>query len=463
VAKLFDTEPLAAGGEQGARAGAASLPLAARVRPERLEDLAGQAHLLAAGSPLRGAIERCEPHSMILYGPPGSGKTTLARMFARCPRLAFEERSAVQVGLAEVRAVIAAAREREAAGGLRTVLFLDEIHRFNRGQQDALLPAVEDGVLTLIGATTENPAFEIVGALLSRMRVYALDALASEDIEALLRRAVALGEVAPEGVEDGALKLLATSVEGDARMALGALELAAHSAGAAGEGAVTAARAAEALARRTVLYDRAGDRHYDYISAWIKATRGSDPDASLYYLAIMIEAGEDPRFIARRMIILASEDVGNADPRALQVATAAAAAVDHVGMPEARYALAQAALYLALAPKSNAAALSLGRAQAHVREHGAEPVPPWLVSGPRPGRAPGRAGRGATSAEGGGAASGADAAAERYDYPHDHPGHLSPQELLPEGVAGERFYIPSENEPGLAERLARIRRGRGRE
>jgi putative ATPase len=371
-------------------------------------------------------------------------------MFASSPGWVFEERSAVQVGLAEIRAVCQRARERAqvaAAGGAtrRTVLFLDEIHRFNSTQQDALLPVVEDGLLTLIGATTENPAFEVNGALLSRLRVYALERLSAAEVQAILRHAIASGEHGRQAVDDTALQLLAAGVEGDARVALNALQLAAATASRVGEGTVTAALCADALQQRTILYDRAGDRHYDYISAWIKATRGSDPDASLYYLAVMIEGGEDARFIVRRMVILASEDIGNADPAALTVATAAAAAVEHVGMPEARYALAQAAVYLSLAPKSNAAGVALAAARTHVRAHGAQPVPEWLISGPRPGREAG-AGRGADGAA--------------YDNPHGRAGHISPQQLLPAAVAGSRFYLPDEAEGALQARLLEIRAAR---
>jgi putative ATPase len=415
-------------------------PLAARVRPLHLEEFVGQTHLLGEGSGLRTAIEQGHPHSMVLYGPPGSGKTTLARMVAERSRAVFEELSAVQAGRAEVRAVLERAAHRRATSNTGTVFFLDEIHRFNKAQQDTVLPAVEEGVVTLIGATTENPAFEVNGALLSRMRVYALRALSAEEVGAVLRRALTSGEletviaVAPE-----TLDFLAARAEGDARTALNALELAVTTAAELGETTVEIARAEDALQQRAVLYDRKGDRHYDYISAWIKATRGSDPDASLYYLAVMLEGGEDPRFIVRRMVILASEDIGNADPAALGVAVAVAQAVEHVGMPEAKFALAQAAIYLSLAPKSNMAGRALGAAQRHVREQGAAPVPGWLRSGPRPGQ------------EVGG-----------YDYPHDHPGHVSPQELLPEEVAGARFYEPDGAEAALAERLAQVRRARGR-
>jgi putative ATPase len=410
-------------------------PLAARVRPASLEQFVGQSHLLAAGSALRLAIEQGRPHSMVLYGPPGSGKTTLARLMAQRSPAALEELSAVAAGRAEVRAVIERATHRRAAGR-GTLFFLDEIHRFNKAQQDALLPAVEQDLITLIGATTENPAFEVNGALLSRLRVYALRALSAEEVATVLRHAAAHGLEGPP-VSEEAIDFLAARSEGDARTALNALELAAATAARRGEGSVMLARAEDALQRRAVLYDKRGDLHYDYISAWIKATRGSDPDASLYYLAVMLEGGEDPRFIVRRMVILASEDIGNADPGALSVATAAAAAVEHVGLPEARFALAQAAIYLSLAPKSNAAGRALAAASRHVREHGAAPVPAWLRSGPRPGQQRGG-----------------------YDNPHDHAGHLSSQELLPAGVARERFYAPDEAERELARRLADIRAAR---
>jgi putative ATPase len=402
-------------------------PLAVSMRPRTLDELVGQQHLLAEGSALRRALEDGHAHSMILYGPPGTGKTTMARLVAGAARAAFEELSAVEAGRAEVRAVLERAQHRRRSTGEATVFFLDEIHRFNKAQQDALLPAVEEGLVTLIGATTENPYFEVNSALLSRAQVYELAPLSAADVEALVRRAVERGEVGGASVDDDAVAFLAERAAGDARTALAALELAAAS------GHVTLDVAEDALQRRAVRYDKAGDQHYDLISAWIKATRGSDPDASLYYLAVMLEGGEDPRFIARRMIILASEDVGNADPRALPLAVAAAHAVEHVGLPEAVHALAQTAIYLSLAPKSNAAYKAIGRARAHVREHGAQSPPHYLASN-----------------------------GSGYDYPHDRPGHLSDQELLPDGVEGERFYRPDDAEARFRDRLEEVGRRRGR-
>ncbi|HEX8084080.1 MAG TPA: replication-associated recombination protein A [Solirubrobacteraceae bacterium] len=418
----------------------AEAPLAVRMRPATVDEVVGQEHLLHDGSPLRKAIEEGHPHSMILYGPPGSGKTTLARIVAAGARAAFEELSAVEAGRAEVRQVLERAEHRRKSTGERTVFFLDEIHRFNKAQQDALLPAVEEGLVSLIGATTENPYFEVNSALISRSRIYELHALGADDIAVVLRRALERGEC-PVPVAGEALEFLATRSDGDARTALSALELACE---ASDGGEVTLEQAEQALQRKALHYDRAGDQHYDYVSAWIKATRGSDPDASLYYLAVMIEGGEDPRFIARRMVILASEDVGNADPQALLVAVAAAHAVEHVGMPEAAHALAQAAVYLSLAPKSNSAYAALKRARTHVRENGAARPPGPLLSAAY--NAAKTLGRGVG-----------------YDYPHDRPGAVSPQELLPDEVAGTRFYEPGENEPHMAERLEQIRRARGRD
>jgi putative ATPase len=435
--RLFGSDP--APGSATTAVPAPGAPLAARMRPRTLDEFVGQDRLLGAGSALRRTIEEGKPHSMILHGPPGSGKTTLARIVAEAAQAAFEEESAVQAGRAEVRAVIERAGERLRTSGNRTIFFLDEIHRFNKAQQDALLPAVESGLVTLIGATTENPYFEVNSALISRAHVYELEALSPEHVRTVLDRAVARGECGdpPPQIEPEALEFLAERSGGDARTALGGLELACEAAGAGGGGgAVTLAHAEDALQRRALLYDRKADNHYDTISAWIKATRGSDPDASLYYLAVMLEGGEDPRFIVRRMVVLASEDIGNADPQALGVATAAAAAVEHVGLPECQFALAQAAIYLSLAPKSDAVKRSVFAARRHIRERGADPPPPHL--------------RSSTRSDG------------DYDNPHKRPGHLSPQELLPDRAIGARFYEPDEAEAALRARLEEVRRARGR-
>jgi putative ATPase len=425
---------------------AAELPLAARMRPTSLGEFVGQDHLLGRGSALRTAVEEGRPHSMILYGPPGTGKTTLARLLAVNARAAFEEASAVNAGRAEVREVLQRAEHRRTTSGERTIFFLDEIHRFNKAQQDTLLPAVEEGLVVLVGATTENPYFEVNSALLSRCRIYELRPLEEEHVLALLRRSLGdeRGIAEAPKVEDDALEFLAARAAGDARIALSALELACETVGT--DGAVTVRVAEDALQRSAILYDKGGDLHYDLISAWIKSTRGSDPDASLLYLAAMLEGGEDPRFIARRMVVFASEDIGNADPRALQVAVAAAHAVEHVGMPECALNLSQAAIYLALAPKSNASIKGLGRARAWVREHGTPEPPPYLRSAAYPGAR--KLGRG-----------------ENYDYPHEHPEGVSEQELMPAELAGERFLELSEHgeEAELRERLERIRKARRRE
>ncbi len=418
-------------------------PLAARMRPRSLGEFVGQEHLLERGSALRTAIEDGHPHSMILYGPPGSGKTTIARMLATNARAAFEEDSAVSAGRQEVRDVLERAQHRRSTSGEPTVFFLDEIHRFNKAQQDTLLPAVEEGLVVLIGATTENPFFEVNSALLSRCRIYELRSLADEQVLALLRRSLGdeRGIADAPKVEDDALEFLAARSGGDARIALAALELACDT---VGKGAVTVRVAEDALQRKAVLYDKGGDLHYDTISAWIKATRGSDPDASLLYLAAMLEGGEDARFIARRMVILASEDIGNADPRALEIAVAAAYAVEHVGMPECALNLSQAAIYLSLAPKSNASIKAIGRARGWIREHGAPDIPAYLRDAHYPGAK--ALGRG-----------------EGYDYPHDLPDGVSEQELMPADAAGERFLELSEHglERELAERLRKIREARG--
>jgi putative ATPase len=435
--QLFDSGEI---GDSEPQAPDANAPLAVRMRPRSLDELIGQEHILGEGSALRTAIESGHPHSAILYGPPGAGKTTLARIAAAGAEGAFEEESAVNAGRAEIRAVIERARERRRANGRATVLFLDEIHRFNKAQQDALLPAVEEGLLTLIGATTENPYFEVNSALLSRCQVYELRPLEPGQVEELARRALSEPERGlpnPPPVSDDALEMLAMRSGGDARVALSGLERAVERAG--GEG-IDVAAIEDALQRKALDYDRQGDRHYDFVSAWIKATRGSDVDASLYYLAVMLEGGEDPRFIARRMVILASEDIGNADPQALLVADAAARAVDRVGLPECALNLAQASVHLALAPKSNASYKALAAARAEVRANGAKTPPDHLRDAHYPGAE--KLGRGSG-----------------YRYAHDEPGGVSDQQLIPDGLADRRFYVPTERgfEAELGRRLAELR------
>jgi putative ATPase len=436
--QLFDTGASEASGPERP---AADAPLAVRMRPRSLDELVGQEHILGEGSALRVAIEEGKPHSAILYGPPGAGKTTLARIAAAGADGAFEEESAVNAGKAEIRAVIERARERRKGSGRPTILFLDEIHRFNKAQQDALLPAVEEGLLTLIGATTENPYFEVNSALLSRSQIYELQPLDAGQVEELLRRALAdpeRGLADPPPIDDAALAMLAERSGGDARVALSGLERAVER---ARGNRVDVAAIEDALQRRALDYDRQGDRHYDFVSAWIKATRGSDVDASLYYLAVMLEGGEDPRFIARRMVILASEDVGNADPQALLVADAAARAVDRVGLPECALNLAQACVHLALAPKSNASYEALAAARAEVRENGAQIPPDYLRDSHYPGAA--KLGRGSG-----------------YRYAHDEPGGVSDQRLLPDALGDRRFYAPTDRgfEAELGRRLAVLRK-----
>jgi len=395
-------------------------PLAVRLRPSRLEDLVGQTHVLGEGSALRRAIEDDRPPSMILFGPPGTGKTTIARIVADRTGAAFEELSAVSARVDDVRAVIARARDRLGGNGLRTILFIDEIHRFNKGQQDSVLHAVEDGLVTLIGATTENPYFEVNSALLSRCTVVELTALSEEELQEIVRRgAAALAAQLDESV----VALVATRAGGDARAALQILELASATAAAAGE-SISEEHVLDASRKRPLRYDRKGDQHYDFASAFIKSMRGGDADAAVYYLAAMLEAGEDARFIARRMVILASEDVGNADPNALVVAVAAAQALEHVGLPEAQLNLAQAAIYLARAPKSNASAVAIWEARQDVREHGNARPPAML-------RSTGH--RTAAKARGHG---------EGYVYPHDDPAGFE-HSYLPEELRGRRYYRPT--------------------
>jgi putative ATPase len=395
-------------------------PLAMRLRPHSLDDFVGQEHVLGPHSALRLAIEADRVGSMILYGPPGTGKTTLARIVAERTGAEFEELSAVSASVADVRGVMTRARDRLGGSGGRTILFLDEIHRFNKAQQDALLPAVEEGLITLIGSTTENPYFEVNAALLSRSQVYELEPLSEEELTVVVRRGAA--ELEAE-LADELVARIAERAGGDARTALNILELAAQTAEAEGT-AVSEQQVEDASRKRPLVYDKTGDAHYDFISAFIKSMRGSDPDASVYYLAAMLESGEDARFIARRMIVLASEDIGNADPRALLVAVAAAQAVEHVGLPEARLNLAQAAIYLARAPKSNASMKALGAATRDVRE-GGNLKPPKALQSAGHALAKKRLGKG-----------------QGYIYPHDDPAGFE-VDYLPDELKGTTYFEPS--------------------
>jgi putative ATPase len=395
-------------------------PLAMRLRPNSLDEFVGQAHVLGPHSALRLAIEADRVGSMILYGPPGTGKTTLARIVAERTGAEFEELSAVSASVADVRGVMTRARDRLGGSGDRTILFLDEIHRFNKAQQDALLPAVEEGLITLIGSTTENPYFEVNAALLSRCQVYELQPLSEDELAVVIRRGAA--ELEAE-LADELVPRIAERAGGDARTALNILELAAQTAEAEGT-AVSEQQVEDASRKRPLVYDKTGDAHYDFISAFIKSMRGSDPDASVYYLAAMLESGEDARFIARRMIVLASEDIGNADPRALLVAVAAAQAVEHVGLPEARLNLAQAAIYLARAPKSNASMKALGAATRDVRE-GGNLKPPKALQSAGHALAKRRLGKG-----------------QGYIYPHDDPAAFE-VDYLPDELKGTTYFEPS--------------------
>ena len=410
---------------------AGEAPLASRIRPRTLEEVVGQQHIIGKDKLLYRAIKADKLRSIILYGPPGRGKTTLAKVIANTTSARFTQINATVAGKKDMEEVVKEAKDSRGMYGKRTILFVDEIHRFNKSQQDYLLPFVEDGTVILIGATTENPYFEVNGALLSRSVIFELKPLEKEDIKTLIRRAVydqergmgAYGAV----IEEDALEFLADMADGDARAALNAVELGVLTTGPGPDGKIhlTLEVASECIQKRVVRYDKAGDNHYDTISAFIKSMRGSDPDAAVYYLARMLYAGESVTFIARRIMICASEDVGNADPAALQVAVAASQAAERVGMPEAQLILAQAALYVASAPKSNSVTMAIGEAMESVRTVKAS-VPVHLQDAHYGGA--GQLGHGAG-----------------YQYAHDYPKHFSRQRYLPEELGDTVFYRPTEN------------------
>ena len=411
--------------------GAQTAPLAARMRPTTLDDFVGQEDVVGPGSPLRGMIERDETPSLVLWGPPGAGKTTLAAIIARTTKRRFEPLSAVDSGVADIRRVVTEARERRRISGVETILFIDELHRFSRNQQDAVLPHVEEGVVTVIGATTENPSFHVVAPLLSRARVFVLHPLDTDALRAIVTRAIERDERLSEqqvSVDEGAMSAIVHLAGGDARAALNLLELAATTVQPSAEGAraVTRETVDAAGQHPTLLYDRQGDGHYDHISAYIKSVRGSDPDGALYWLARMLEAGEDPLFVARRVVILASEDIGLADPGALPLAVAAQQAVHFLGMPEARLPLAEATVYLARAPKSNSAYMAYQRAAADAERTRNEPVPLHLRN----------AATGLMRDLGYG---------RDYQYAHDYEGHTPPSQThRPPPAEGNTYYIPGE-------------------
>ena len=422
--------------------GDADAPLAARMRPRTFDEFVGQEHLTGPTRVLRRAIEADQVPSMLLWGPPGSGKTTLANLIAAHTKAHFERVSAVTAGVADLRRAVEAARERLSLDGQHTILFVDEIHRFNKAQQDVILPHVEAGTVTFIGATTENPSFEVIAPLLSRSMVYTLGQLTDDDVSAILDHALTdaergLGEHVYE-LEDDARRLLIDAATGDARTALNCLELAALVTQPNDDGvrSISLSTVEDALQHRALHYDKAGDQHYDTISAFIKSVRGSDPDAAVYWLVRMLDAGEDPLFIARRIIILAAEDIGMADPHALPVAVAAQQAVHFIGLPEGAIPLAEATVYLATAPKSNSAYAALGKAREAVREHGGLPVPLHLRN----------AVTGLMRRQGYG---------EGYKYAHDYPEHFAKMQNLPERLKGHRYYEPSQqgHEREVAERI----------
>lgn len=403
-------------------------PLAVRMRPKKIEEVVGQEHILAKDKLLYRAIKADRLSSIIFYGPPGTGKTTLAMVIAGSTSSEFQQLNATIAGKKDILEVVSQAKDNLAFTGRRTILFIDEIHRFNKAQQDALLPYVEDGTLILIGATTENPYFEVNKALVSRSQIFLLERLKAEDIEKLLYRAVEKDSVLQEKkvkINAEAARFLADMADGDARTALNALELGAITtdANAKGEILIDLAVAEECIQRRAIRYDKDGDEHYDVISAFIKSMRGSDADAAIYYLARMLYAGEDPKFIVRRVIICASEDVGNADPRALEVAVAAARAVEFVGMPEAQIILSQAVSYIATAPKSNAAYLAIGKAMQDVKEVGISTIPVYLKDAHYQGAK--------------------DLGHSGYRYAHDYPKHYVKQQYLPDELVGKVYYEPT--------------------